>query len=391
MTSPRPPLSFGAPVAGPIPTGAPRFPGTRIAGPGPARQQQRLGPQFAALQEALQTGRVEVDGETTEADPELVVVFDLAAPVAEFARAAARVPGLEFLLEVDGEEFAADDDFHPVRDGEATDDAVADSLYVVMSNSQAVVDLLALFERWQENRQTAMPFGLAPLRDVFELLREVRRWGPQDRVRETGLLERWREDVAVVGQSSTMARVEIELWFRRDATRRAVAERSVQTIIAEAGGHVITQAAIVGIGYHAILADLPYSQVEVVLDRGPDAIALLTTDTIMYVSPARPMTIPAAAPSDEPLDSQAFSAKPSDPRPRIALLDGLPMAGHIALSERLIIDDPDQIAASYTASQMQHGTAMASLICHGDLNVPGREFGLDRREGIGEVPPRPGH
>uniref|UniRef100_A0A5Q5BH79 Peptidase S8/S53 domain-containing protein n=2 Tax=unclassified Mycobacterium TaxID=2642494 RepID=A0A5Q5BH79_MYCSS len=371
MTSPRPPLSFGAPLAGPIPTGAPRFPGTRIAGPGPGRQQQRLGPQFAALQEALQTGRVEVDGETTEADPELVVVFDLAAPVAEFARAAARVPGLEFLLEVDGEEFAADDDFHPVRDGEATDDAVTDSLYVVMSNSQAVVDLLALFERWQENRQTAMPFGLAPLRDVFELLREVRRWGPQDRVRETGLLERWREDVAIVGQSRTMTRVEIELWFRRDAARRAVAERSVQTIIAEAGGHVITQAAIIGIGYHAILADLPYSQVEAVLDRGPDAIALLTTDTIMYVSPARPMTIPAAAPSDEPLDSQAFSAKPSGPRPRIALLDGLPMAGHIALSERLIIDDPDQIAATYTASQMQHGTAMASLICHGDLNAPG--------------------
>lgn len=59
-----------------------------------------------------------MDGETTEADPELVVVFDLAAPVAEFARAAARVPGLEFLLEVDGDDFA-DDDFQPIRDGEA--------------------------------------------------------------------------------------------------------------------------------------------------------------------------------------------------------------------------------------------------------------------------------
>lgn len=150
MTAPREPLSFGAPVAGPIPTGAPRFSGTRIAGPGPARQQQRLEPQFAALQDALQAGRVDVDGDTTEADPELVVVFDLAAPVAEFARAAARVPGLEFLLEVDGDDFAADDDFQPIRDGEPTDDAVTDSLYVMMSNNQAVVDLLALFARWQE-------------------------------------------------------------------------------------------------------------------------------------------------------------------------------------------------------------------------------------------------
>ncbi|SBS79618.1 hypothetical protein MHPYR_840002 [uncultured Mycobacterium sp.] len=92
MTAPREPLSFGSPVTGPIPAGPPRFPGTRIAGPGPARQQERLAPQFAALQAALEAGRVDVDGETTEADPELVVVFDLAAPVAEFARAAARVP-----------------------------------------------------------------------------------------------------------------------------------------------------------------------------------------------------------------------------------------------------------------------------------------------------------
>lgn len=371
MTAPRQPLSFGVPVTGPIPSGPPRFPGTRIAGPGPARQQQRLQPQFAALQQALQASRVEVDDDTTEADPELVVVFDLAAPVAEFARAAARVPGLEFLLEVDGDEFGADDDFHPVRDGERTGDAVADSLYVVMSNSQAVTELLSLFARWQQDRRTAMPLGLAPLRDVFELLREVRRWGPEDRVRETGLLEQWREDVAVVGQSATMARVEIELWFRRDPVRRQDAEASVRAIIANAGGDVITQATIVGIGYHAILADVPFSQVEAVVERGPEAIALLTTDTIMFISPARPMSIPAVAPSDEALDPALFAVKPSDDRPRVALLDGLPMAGHIALTERLTIDDPDEIAASYATSQMQHGTAMASLICHGDLNAIG--------------------
>lgn len=369
MTGPRQPLSFGAPTTGRIPTGAPRFPGSRIAGPGPARQQQRLQPQFAALQEALQTGRVEVDGDTTEADPELIVVFDLAAPVDAFARAAAHVPGLEFLLEVDGEEFAADDDFYAVRDGEPTDDAVTDSLYVVMSNNQAVVELLSLFARWQENRQTTMPFGLAPLRDVFELLREVRRWGPQDRVRETGLLEQWREDVAVVGQSATMARVEIELWFRRGAERRTNAEAGVRAIISAAGGQIITQATIVSIGYHALLADIPYSQVEAVVDHGPEAISLLTTDTVMYVSPARPMSIPAVSASDESLDPDRFAKKPTDDRPRVALFDGLPMTGHIALTDRLVIDDPDEVASSYMTSQMQHGTAMASLICHGDLNA----------------------
>jgi Subtilase family len=312
-----------------------------------------------------------VASETTEADPELVVVFDLAGTVAEFARAAAQVPGLEFLLEVDGEEFQSDDDFHALRRGERSEDTVTDSLYVVMSNAQAVTELLSLFGQWQRNRRGPMPRGLAPLRDVFELLREIRRWGPQDRIRETGLLEQWHEDVAIVGQSATRARVEIELWYRRDAARRTDAEATVRAIIADAGGEVITQAAIDGIDYHAILADIPYSEVETVLERGPDAIALLTTDSIMYVSPARPMSIPGVTASDEVLDPNSFTSMPTSDRPRVALLDGLPMAGHVALNGRLIIDDPDQIADSYISSQMQHGTAMASLICHGDLNAIG--------------------
>lgn len=369
MTSPRQPLSFGSPTSGPIPAGSPRFAGASVAGPGPARQQQRLQPQFAALQQALQGSRVNVANETTEPDPELVVVFDLAGTVGEFARAASRVPGLEFLLEVDGDDFESDDDFHALRDGERTEDTVTDSLYVVMSNAQAVNELLSLFQQWQRDRRGPMPFGLAPLRNVFELLREIRRWGPQDRVRETGLLDQWREDVAVVGQSAGRARVEVELWYRRDSARRAEAEATVRAIVADAGGEVITQATFDGIDYHALLADIPYSQVETVLDEGPEAIALLTTDTIMYVSPARPMSIPAVTPSDDPLDPNAFTTTPASDIPRVALLDGVPMAGHIALNGRLIIDDPDQIAPSYTSAQMQHGTAMASLICHGDLNA----------------------
>ncbi|SBS76637.1 conserved hypothetical protein [uncultured Mycobacterium sp.] len=370
MTAPRPPLSFGRPVAGRIPTGTPRFPGS-ASGPGPARQRERLEPQFSALQQALDAGRVEVAGETAEADPELVVVFDLAGTVAEFARAAREVPGLEFLLEVDGEEFEPDDDFHLARGGRRSTDTITDSLYVVMSNAEAVAQLLSLFGQWQRDPRGPLPRGMAPLRNVFALLREVRRWGPQDRVRETGLLEQWRETVELVGQSATFARVEIELWYRRDAGRRAQAQAEVATIVAEAGGRVVDRVTVEGIDYHAMLADIPYGQVESVLQQGPEAIALLTTDSVMYVSPSRPMSIASAAATDEALDPARFSVAPSNNLARVALLDGVPMAGHTALSGRLIIDDPDQISQGYTSSQMHHGTAMASLICHGDLNGDG--------------------
>jgi hypothetical protein len=53
------------------------------------------------------------------------------------------------------------------------------------------------------------------------------------------------------------------------------------------------------------------------------------------------------------------------------LLDGLPMAQHGKLSDRLVIDDPDDFEARYgAAGEQRHGTAMASLILHGDLNDP---------------------
>ena len=44
------------------------------------------------------------------------------------------------------------------------------------------------------------------------------------------------------------------------------------------------------------------------------------------------------------------------------------MANHQLLVGRLEIDDPDGWEADYLASERDHGTAMASLIAHGDLN-----------------------
>jgi hypothetical protein len=54
--------------------------------------------------------------------------------------------------------------------------------------------------------------------------------------------------------------------------------------------------------------------------------------------------------------------------PIVALFDGLPLTKHRLLDGRLIVDDPDGFETAYQASERVHGTAMASLICHGDLN-----------------------
>jgi hypothetical protein len=52
----------------------------------------------------------------------------------------------------------------------------------------------------------------------------------------------------------------------------------------------------------------------------------------------------------------------------VALLDGLPVSNHMFLSNRLTIDDPDDWLSEYRPDELKHGTAMASLIVHGDLS-----------------------
>ncbi len=367
MSDARPLLAFGPPTAGPIPTGSPQFP-RPPRGPSPQRQGERLTPQFAALAEALAAQRARTEASTDEQDPELVVVFDLAGTVAEFHRAVAGVAGLEFLAELAEEDAEPDGDFVMVRADVETSARVPETLYTAMSNARAVAELVRLFTLWKANPKVAFATGLAPLKTAFAQLRAVRRWEPFDRVRETGLLDAWRQEVAVVGGQG-VKRVEIELWFRVDARKRAAAQQRVEHLVTDVRGSVVDAQVIREIRYHALLVDLPHDQVEAVLARGAGAIELLASDSISFVSPAQPMGTPRLEPAELPPPAQR--PLPTEDRPRIALLDGVPLANHTTLAGRLLLDDPDEYGTRYTAGQQQHGTAMASLICHGDLSAPG--------------------
>lgn len=350
----------------------------RPAGPGGKRQGERLGPKFAELVDAFSAQRVASGvGTPTETDPSLVVVLDLAGSVRDFHHAVKRVEGLEFLAEMAGDDAEPDDEFY-MTDSEKgrTNDPVPHSLYLVMSNARAIDQLLSLFKRWQEDPKTTFEHGLGKFKDVFAQLVDLRRWGPKDRVRETGLLDHWHETIAVIGQShSSPVRVEIELWYHHDRGRRAAAERTITQILDDCGGRLISRARIEEIGYHALLAELPRQQVEEVVRRGPQAIRLLTAEHVMFVSPFTPMSVSSPLPSET--GSASFPAEgPSDRKPRIALFDGLPFQNHDALAGRLIVDDADDVTDGYQIAARSHGTAMASLIIHGDLSDPGES--LDR-------------
>ena len=367
LSEPRPLLAFPPSHAGPIPPRGTRPPFRPVQRPSAARQGARLTPQFQSLRESLERDRAQLVESTTASDPELVAVFDLAGTVERFLRAVARIDGLEFLSDLQEDQVEADDDFFYESEGEPSDEAVPQSLYMVMTNAQSVGELVRLFELWQQDESITFTRGLAPLKDVFGLLRAIRRWGPEDRVRETGILDQWAEDVHVAGAQG-VSRVEIELWHRQDGRNRWAAQDEVTSIVQGLGGDVVASTQVPDIAYHGMLADIPMSCVQQVLDDGPSAVDLLTTDRVMFVSPSKPMTFPALEPV--PDVEVRFDQTPAFGLPRIALFDGVPMENHVALAGRLRIDDPDGQTAKYELAQRSHGSGMASLIAHGDLSEP---------------------
>ncbi len=91
----------------------------------------------------------------------------------------------------------------------------------------------------------------------------------------------------------------------------------------------------------------------------------------MFFRPTGQMSIDVDAPNDnhEIHDhSNALDRFPAKP-PVAALLDGMSLENHEVLTNRLIIDDPDNFSENYESSYRKHGTGMSSLIIHGDLSA----------------------
>ena len=367
---PRPLLGFESPTSIPIPPKGPRgFRPSKPVRPSPDQQYRRLSPQFQALQSALAAETTALVGDTSEPDPDRIVVFEIAGTIERFRRVAQGIEGYEFLAEWTGDGIEPDEEFHFLdENGTPVDRFVTQTLYLVMANSQAIGEMIRLFELYQNDRDMEFANGLTPLRSIFDELHTIRRWGPQDRIKDTGLLEQWRDDVAAIGNSGTV-RVEVELAWRDGHEQRDSDLAAIHAIFDSVAHAVIHHStAIPEIRYHAVLGELPPTQVTSVLEHGPGSIELLQAKQVLFVRPAMPMALVAENGVDT--DLRPWASKLPSGSPKAALLDGVPLGNHGALKDRLDIDDPEERSAQYLAVQRAHGTAMASLIIHGDLNDP---------------------
>jgi len=284
--------------------------------------------------------------------PERLLVFEVRGAIAPFAAAVQRVPGLEL---IDEEELAGEDeDKAPVA-------------YLMVPDVRALREIASLWRRWQRGQLVS---GETSWRDVFALLRDLRPWGPTDRVQpeETDILSE-----EIFGrQEDEPIKLEIELVYRANAETGAEYENEVRAAVAIRGGRVISRARIDEIAYHALLAEIPVRAVREIIERTPDGI--LGVEPIMHI---RPQSIASTIEVADVQDLDRAGNVGALGEPILALLDGVPVAAHRLLAAHLVVDDQFGLEPDTPVADRLHGTAMASLIVHGDRNRP--ELPLPRR------------
>jgi hypothetical protein len=334
----------------------------QVSKPSTDRQWDRLSSKFQQLQNTFAEQRVKLQQNITGIEPEQVLVIETIGSIAKFADAVRKIQGLEWLAEIEGASVSPDEDFYDEKKHEKN---LAAQLYMVMSNQRALDEMLSLWKNYKENSEFKFERGLTKFRDVFNCLYDIRRWGIQERLLETGLLEIWREELEQ--DPNRTVRFETELWFRESAAHRAQRAEHVAALIGQMNGRIVSQATIADICYHAILGELPAAGVRAIIENPNTELTLC--DSVMFFRPVGQMTIGTVPPAEETEAIDAVDSAVPAGEPVIALLDGMPLANHRLLEGRLVIDDPDNFEAAYTAAERVHGTSMASLIVHGDLSV----------------------
>jgi hypothetical protein len=240
-------------------------------------------------------------------------------------------------------------------------------MYLSLSNRQALHEIKRMFDTWEQGGQ--LRYGAGAWGELFSHLRTVRFWNAKDRVSETGVLDYWQKEIALKRGTTSLVAFEIELSYEEDDNSRRERQLHIESLVVSEGGQVIASCDMKEIHFHAIKAELPVASIEQVL--GEDYSALFQDGGIFLFRPSPQCAVDAFA--DGEAEDIPPAPEPEGP-PVVAVLDGLPFSRHTLLDGFVIIDDPDNFAADYLPREMNHGTAMSSLICYGELDADERSI-----------------
>ncbi|MGI8678456.1 MAG: S8 family peptidase [Jatrophihabitans sp.] len=312
---------------------------------------QRLDGRFEELAAAFGT-QVQLAESIQAADPQLVLVFEAREERLDLTKVAEKLK-VEVLRETESST-APDDEFALTSDKSRP--VVTSCIHAVCLNQTALDKLLGLWRAWQRDR--TLGHGYAPLRDLFQQLKDVRPWGPRDRLKMID----WDEHFA--GQApDTMHSIDIELWYRGSVATRTAAQAEVTALLEQAGGSVSSWAIVEQIGYHGLKATVPNRVLEDLASERFDAVQVVKSANVMYVKVSGQFAAPTGTDTDE--DVTTDEPVPARP-PVVCLLDGVPATNHPVLADRVTVVDPDDLTSGYTVDDRRHGTAMTSAVVWGD-------------------------
>ncbi len=314
----------------------------------------RLDARFDALSAAL-GDQVQLAASIQSADPQLVLVMEAREETIDLSGVASSM-GIEIVAET--ESSVEPDDEFTLASAKPKSPLVASCLHAICVNQTSLDSLLTLWRAWKKDGK--LPRGKSNLRDFFDHLKDIRPWGPQDRLKMID----WDDHFAGVDPDQLVT-IDIELWFRGSDATRTAAQANVAALLARDGGSVASSAVIPQIGYHGLKAMVPNRVLEQLARGQFDGVAVVQSANVMYLKVSGQDALPAG--EDTTVDAVVV-AQPPTGAPVLCLFDGVPAANHSLLSGRVAVLDPDDLTSDYVVGERRHGTAMASIAVWGDRN-----------------------
>ena len=271
-------------------------------GPGRRVQRERFEASFERLNNALggDNPMLELRQDPAGIAPERALVFVTAASIQGFARVAKDL-GIEIFSELDLEDI---DDF-PEGFSPAGDRAtLTPTLYATMPTIASLNQLLTLWRAYDNDEDA--PYGAAPWWKLFDLLLEIRPWGPGDRFTEGA-----RAEIAdrLPTDDDEEAILELEIWPTSNTLIRTRWRRETVAKIDALGGRVLDRSSIDSDGfvYEAILAGLSAGTVRALVADPYVVDGLASVEGIQFILP---QTIAQSPPVGD--DSEDDERQPLD-------------------------------------------------------------------------------
>lgn len=339
------------------------------------QQYERLRPNFLELQKAIDQKNIIIQNSPDSMNPEFALVFEIYGTVESFYKAIKKINGFEWMFDFNIEEMEPSEYFYSINnDNQKSDKLLTGKVYCIMTNQNALKKLLSLWNKYNSKSSFKFPRGYTGLRNIFCNLKTIRKWNAQDRIDETGVQEYWKN--ALITSEREFVSFEIDLFYRRIPAKRQLSSNAVANVVASLGGKIIKECTIVEIAYHSMLVSLPKNSIQQLLENYTD-VPLSNVDDIVFFRPICQTAFKSETKTIVYNELDFIEEQGLIEEPIIAIFDGMPLQNHPLLRKRLILDDPDNFAENYVSKYRFHGTAMASLVLHGDVNQ--KEYSLNRK------------